>query len=55
MQAEHQVRFTMRYCKDIKSNMRLKHDGQEYEIKAILDLGGERTWLQLMGAALTGG
>lgn len=55
VQAEHQVRFTMRYRKDITPDMRLQYDGQEYEIKAILDLGGRRTWLQVMGEVITSG
>lgn len=55
IQAQHQVRFTMRYRKDITSDMRLQYDGQEYEIKAILDLGGRRTWLQIMGEAVGSG
>ena len=55
VQAQHQVRFTMRYRKDITPDMRLVYDGQEYEIKAILDLGGRRSWLQVMGEVITGG
>ena len=55
VQAQHQVRFTMRYRNDITSDMRLRYDGQDYEIKAILDLGGRRAWLQVMGEAITSG
>lgn len=55
VQAQHQVRFTMRYRKDITPDMRIRYDGQGYEIKAILDLGGRRTWLQVMGEAVTSG
>lgn len=55
VQAEHQVRFTMRYRKDVTSDMRLRYDGQDYEIKAILDLGGRRTWLQVMGEVIQSG
>lgn len=55
VQAEHQVRFTMRYRKDITPDMRLQYDGQDYEIKAILDLGGRRTWLQVIGEVITNG
>lgn len=55
VQAQHQVRFTMRYRNDITPDMRLQYDGQDYEIKAILDLGGRRTWLQVMGEVITGG
>jgi len=55
VQAEHQVRFTMRYRKDITTDMRLRYDNQDYEIKAILDLGGQRTWLQVMGEVITSG
>lgn len=55
VQAQHQVRFTMRYRNDITSDMRLRYDGQDYEIKAILDLGGRRTWLQVMGEVVTSG
>ncbi len=55
VQAEHQVRFTMRHRKDIAADMRLHYDGQDYEIKAILDVGGRRTWLQVMGEVVTSG
>jgi len=55
VQAEHQVRFTMRYRKDVTSDMRLRYDDQDYEIKAILDLGARRAWLQVMGEVITGG
>lgn len=55
VQAQHQVRFTMRYRKDITPDMRLQYDGQDYEIKAILDLGGRGAWLQVMGEVITSG
>ena len=55
VQAEHQVRFTMRYRKDVTSDMRLRYDDRDYEIKTVLDLGGRRTWLQVMGEVITGG
>lgn len=55
VQAQHQVRFIMRYRKDITPDMRLQYDGQDYEIKAILDLGGRGAWLQVMGEVITSG
>jgi len=55
VQAENQTRFTMRYRKDVTPDMRLQYDGQDYEIKAILDLGGWRRWLEIMGEVVTGG
>lgn len=56
VQAQHQVRFTMRYRKDITPDMRLRYDEQDYEIKGPpIDLGGRGTWLQVMGEVITGG
>lgn len=55
VQAQHQVRFTMRYRKDITPDMRLRYNGQEYEIKAVLDLEGQHKWLQIMGEAVSSG
>ncbi len=53
--AQHQVRFTMRYRADVTPDMRLQYNGQDYEIKAVLDLGGRRTWLQVMAEVIQSG
>jgi SPP1 family predicted phage head-tail adaptor len=55
VQAQHQVRFTMRYQKGITSDMRLRYAEQDYEIKAVLDLGGDHKWLQVMAEVITSG
>jgi len=55
VQAQHQVRFTMRYRKDITPAMRLRWDGEDYEIKAVIDLEGRRRWLQIMVEAVSSG
>jgi SPP1 family predicted phage head-tail adaptor len=55
VQAEHQVRFTMRYRKDITVDMRLRYDRHNYEIKAVIDLEGRHRWLEVMGEVVTDG
>ena len=55
-QAQHQVRFTIRYRRGITADMRLRWDSQDYEIKGPpIDLGGRRKWLQIMGEATGSG
>jgi len=45
----------MRYRKDITPAMRLRWDGEDYEIKAVIDLEGRRRWLQIMVEAVSSG
>ena len=51
IQADH--RITVRYCRGIEPGMLVRHDGQEFEIQAVLDRDGRRRWLQLMCREVT--
>lgn len=56
VQAQGQVRFTIRYRKDIIASMKIRFDGQDYEIKgAPIDADGRRRWLQVMAEVITSG
>lgn len=54
VQAQNQTRFTMRYRK-LTPDMRLQHDGQDYGVKSVLNLGGRYVWLQVMAEVVTSG
>ena len=56
VQAQRQVRFTIRCRRGITAAMRLRWDGQDYEIKGPpIDLGGQRKWLEIVGEAVSSG
>ena len=48
VQAEQQVRFTMRYRAEITTDKRILFDGKEYDIKAVIDKDGRKEYLQVM-------
>jgi len=45
-QSDH--RIIIRYRKDIKQGLIIKHDGQEFIIQSVLDEDGKRRWLTLV-------
>lgn len=52
--AEQEVRFIIRYRKDITADMRVKFDGNFYEITAPpVPLDKQRKWLAIMGRQIT--
>lgn len=55
VQAEQPVRFTIRYRSDITAEMRLRYEGKDYDIKAVIDLKGQHRWLQIMGEVVESG
>lgn len=55
VQAEQQVRFTMRYRAGVTTDKRIGFDDKDYEIKAVIDVGGQRRYLQVMAEVTTNG
>lgn len=55
VQAEQQVRFTMRYRAEITTDKRIRFDGKDYEIKAVIDKDGRKQYLQVMAEVITDG
>ena len=46
VQSDH--RITIRWRRGIEPRQRVRHDGREFEIQAVLDRDGRRRWLQLL-------
>lgn len=45
--AEVPIRVFVRFREAITPQMRLEHDGREYDIKAVVPVDGGRDWLEL--------
>ena len=50
---EHEVRFTIRYRKDVSAEMRIKLDGMVYDITSILDKNNRHEVLEILARAVT--
>ncbi len=51
VQQERSVKFTLRYRPDIVPTMRLVWRGQPHDITGVIDLGGQREWLEVIALA----
>ena len=50
---ENEVRFTIRYRKDISAEMRVKLDGMVYDITSILDKNNRHEALEILARTVT--
>lgn len=53
VQSEQDVIFMIRYCKDIKENMRIVEGDNIYDIKAIVDKTGKRREMYITASKVT--
>ncbi len=53
--AQSQVRMTIRYKIGINADMRIRHNTTEYEIRSIADQDGRKRYLQIMGEVINSG
>lgn len=55
IQAENDVKFTIRYRKGITNDMKVQYNNQIYEIKSIIDFNNEHKYIDLVCEVITNG
>lgn len=45
--------FTIRYIRDLDSQMRIRCDDKDYEILSIVDRDGKATWLEIQASEVS--
>ena len=50
---ENEVRFTIRFCRDVTPEMRIRLDGVVYDITSILDKNNRHEVLEIMARSVT--
>lgn len=52
---EHDVKFTIRFRRDVQDNMQIEHEGVQYQILTVLDPGMRKAKLEIIASNMPQG